>query len=232
MQNTSVVFKLRLAIFTLLILAGMPAFAKEIKTLEDFNKYNELHVQRVEKLGVYLFQRFGSDFPDLNIKLVREFLAQHDYPKLNETDIQKELFQLYGMRLTSRALQERRLELVRRLHQAEHEYAYAFFAHAGLLHEDGTLKFAALQLQRLEMIADAVDRYRNPLAEEEFARPMRPASEMPSLNSREQWLASKLEERYSIITRGLMYADNIECVWRLMHTKETAPTKFQRAVRN
>lgn len=215
MLHTTLFILLRSAIVAICLCISLLSFAFEIQTLQDFRAYNLLHVQRVQKLGVYLYNKFPGEFPDLNVSLVEGFLAQHDYPKLNEPELQRDLFRLYGRPIDSAEMIKLRNEVVARVNEAEHEYAYAYFAATDLLNENGSLTSAAQQLLRIEMIADLVDRYLNPLAAEEFAREMRPASEMPALTPREKWLAQHLERRYFELVRGMLYHDNVACGVRL-----------------
>jgi hypothetical protein len=200
----------------ILFLAAVAADARVINTLEDYDLYNDLHVIRIGLVGEDVWSENEAEFPDVTLSLLRQFLSRHDRAK-KDPEIRRKLFKLYGQPINTPELIALRDELAAEVNARDAVYAFEFFLTNKLINdEDGTLKPAAPQLLRIEMIADYVDRYMNPLSAEEFAREKYPNSEHPLLTPREKQMASRAEINYFKVVKGYLYSDYLNCEARLV----------------
>jgi hypothetical protein len=206
---------LKYFISNILFLTVVAADAQVIKTLGDYRLYNELHIVRTDLIGEDVLLHNPEDYPDVTLLLYRTFIPRHDRAKRNK-NLLRQLFELYNQPINTPQMLALRNSLAAKLNAIDAIYAYEFFEKNHLIYENGALKPAAVQLLRIEMIADFVDRYKNPLAGEEFGREQYPNSVHPLLTDHERVIATAAESRYFDVVKGYLYSDYSNCEAKLV----------------
>ena len=180
-----------------------------VRGLPDFVHHTDLHIKRVKKLGLALFDMHPELFPDVDRKLLSEILTYHDAEKLNPRfksingkPFYEELYERYGKKAN--------FDVIEDMNAKGKAFVKELLSEKGLNPKDTTGKNKAKllrirrQLKRIEDIADLVDRGSSPVTPEEFGRKMDKASSFMK-NSKDAALARKLEKAYPKIVEGLEY---------------------------
>ncbi len=169
-----------------------------MQTVSDFRRYTEFHQERVRILAHEALRRYPERFSHVSAELLNRYLALHDRNKLAPTFLEP-LFSLYGQSVSqmSEAEQKRARTLIESFNAADAKDVSDFFE------RNPESRGAKEQLEKLEKIADLVDRGSSPLSSEEFGRAMQPASRFfQSPEPRDLQLLQELERDYAALTRG------------------------------
>ena len=208
-----------------LILFTTSAFTDEVprryvNSVVDLVAHMHAHIDRTLALSEYLFEHhaaaFGFDSADRN--LVKDLIHLHDQSKVNSSKLFQQKF--YRPQPDSRTIPERLFEVygrqdllsqrnavVRDLNAIDQRVAQVYFERKGLLGADGEPNAKARSLLRFEKIVDLVDRGMDPVAREEFGRPLLRASEYLT-DATDRKLAAQLEAYYSLLTRRPLRVPN------------------------
>ncbi|WP_374077470.1 hypothetical protein [Bdellovibrio bacteriovorus] len=178
----------------LFVLAGL-FFAATVKaatyveTEADFAKHIELHRQRVAALGLALA---AKEYPSVDQRTLRFFLLLHDSSKTKST---ADLYRFYGKTgLTEQEIGDLK-KTVQHINDVDSRMAEKFFRRFKINAQEAEV------FLWIEKVADLVDRSSDPVATEEFARKMTPASEYMK-DERSRSAALFLEKRYNGIVSG------------------------------
>lgn len=172
-----------------------------MSTLTEFKIATEEHQQRVLQLGQALFQKFATDFSNLNLDLVTQFLNLHDHSKTSvlpdgTTQIEA-LYQFYGVNKSDLPENEKFkiLSTINYINYLDSQKALEFFNSAHLISNTGELTEEAHHLLLIERISDMVDRGEHVSSTKEFNRKLLPASK---ILENEKWAhyAHFLEKNY------------------------------------
>ena len=182
--------------------------AQKLTSLTDFKVATIEHQKRVLTLGVALFGNFNTDFTNLNLNLVTQFLALHDHSKTSilpdGTNQIEVLYQFYGVNKSDLAESERFqiLSTINYINYLDSQKALEFFNQSGLISDTGELSDAAQNLLLIERISDMVDRGEHVLSTKEFNRKLTPASQ---ILENQKWIiyAEYLEKNYSQIIESV-----------------------------
>ncbi len=192
-----------------------PTVRHFVKNIHDFTIHTQLHIKRVERIGLYLFKKFPNEFKQLDQKIVHNFLKKHDQGKVNvslwkdkgKKPIIDKIYKYYNVPKESISPKELALlgKAVDDLNAMDTMVAYQFFRDNKLYTATGEISPKAHQLLRLEKLADIIDRGKNMVSPEEFAKKaMIPASKWFK-NHKEQLMAMSTEHDYNKIIAGLDY---------------------------
>lgn len=168
---------MRLLMLALIFLASNTAFAAYVNDLSEFKHHCILHRTRVALLGRQLRTNF---YPEVDIRLLENYLQLHDAAKVtNQPKVYRtygfqsppieSLFNHYG-KISIRGKDQQIGRVLRMIDILDEEIRSVFFTTFGTTH--------ARELREIEMLADLVDRGMDPVAREEFGRPMLKASEI------------------------------------------------------
>ena len=165
---------------------GADLFAEQVK----------VHRQRVVELALAVRRQFFDQYGMIEPELIKDYLAIHDLPKTTPA-FAKRFGEFWGKNPESLepGPASRLKETIQDLNQTEKELKVAFWKKRA-----STDPLIVQRLGMLELVADFVDRGIDPVAEIEFGRPMKLASEsMREVELRHQ--AAWAEMRYeSIVT--------------------------------
>jgi hypothetical protein len=206
----------KILIAFVMTMVAATAHARVIDTQGKYHVYNILHKKRVYVLGDFVLFNNPDAFPDLvnELSAVHEGLWEHDDEKF-VPEIEDLLYSIYGVKINTPQLAARREYIVGRLNNGDKVRLHAFFDRHKWLNPDGTYKPAAEQFIRLVNIVDYIDRVKNWLSPEEFARDIYPLAEHPDLNPTDLEIGNKTALRYGIIVRGYSYPEvdegDIDC---------------------
>lgn len=169
-------------------------------SVDQYLLHMKMHRTRVKRLAVLLYERFQNQFANVNPELVTEFIDLHDLSKVNDqyslhNPISKRLAETFGKDQNLPEIQETIGAAVLELNDIDQGLAREFFQSKGLLAEDGTYSETAIELLRIERIADLVDRGFDRIAHIEFGRQLSRASEF-LVNETDQVMALYLEDIY------------------------------------
>lgn len=187
-------YKKELIITIILILSSLlaiPAHSLQyVASASDFQLHIQLHRRRVVLLGSYLAKQ---EFPEISAELAENFLLLHDTSKTLKQTITS-LYAFYGKNnLDADQLADLK-KTITFLNSIDTAYADSFF---------DTYQLSSLEREQLlliEKIADLVDRSMDPVAEEEFGRKMKLASEFIQ-DANQNTLAKLLESKYKDLIR-------------------------------
>jgi hypothetical protein len=154
---------------------------KYVNSLSDFMIHTEAHIARVETIGMDIADKF-PEFKDVDLKLLRAYLGQHDKAKVQgwekQGSIARELYPFYGKNFEELTGEEKaKLKAVRDdlLKPKDERISKNFLEHHGLI-VDGRLTPMGKLFERIAMIADQVDRVMCPVSKEEWGKNMDPAT--------------------------------------------------------
>lgn len=207
-------------LLTLTTLSGVAWGQRFISELADFERHIALHRQRVVILGLTLAK---EHFPSLDLRRLEQYLSLHDLSKtslaestrasLGDLDNRKpseRLFEFYGKANLNESERQELRNLVSHINRIDFTVSSQFFS------QDPKTNPEAQEFRQIEQIADLVDRSFDPIAAEEFGRPMKPASEFledPEMRRLSAWL----EQRYPETTTHLQYTTVERCRRTLHH---------------
>lgn len=168
---------------------------------DEFNSYVKTHRQRTRLLALELFQSYPESYADVTIDQVDAFLQLHDLSK-SIPEISHRLYKQYSRPIhTANKRQKEEFQAwVNYLNNRDLQNAQKFFVQNNLSEEQ------IVQLLEIEKIADLVDRSFDPVAQEDFAKVMVPASEFLKNEAMAQ-KAKLLEANYLKITHGRAFLD-------------------------
>ncbi len=165
---------------------------------QDLADHFRLHVQRVKRLGLALYDSHPDDFPGIGREDVKAFLSVHDIAKFNRLAA---LYSIYGIGYhpPTAELREKVEEIVEGLNEADLRIREAYL-------RDFPIR-AVNSLYRIERIADVVDRNTDPVAKEEFAISL---GQEPPLSAflkepRDLEMGRELKDRYGDLVADLAY---------------------------
>lgn len=185
----------------------------------EFRVHTQLHIRRVEKIGLYIYKNHPEQFKNVDRDLAQKFLQKHDQGKVNynlwkaqgEDPIIKQIYKYYNVpkqQITPQQFTEMK-HSIQKLNDMDAKIAKAFFKEHKLIKPNGELSDSAQELLRLEHLADLVDRGKNIVSPEEFAKKaMIPASKMFK-NTFDTTVAAEAEAQYAKIIKGLDYTDRV-----------------------
>lgn len=157
---------------------------EEISSLEDFVIHTEKHRSRVFFLGLEIYRRYNKYFNLVDESLLKEFLLLHDQAKILFVEdryiFAHKLYNKYFGKDLKELDEKKKKEakvLVKIINHYDNKMARSFFKSNDLI-KDRKLTKAALQMKRIEQIADMIDRGTHPDCALEFGRQMKPASEL------------------------------------------------------
>jgi hypothetical protein len=175
-----------------------------------------VHRAEVQNLADILLYYREDAFPTLskNRGLVEEYLSLHDKAKLDPVYFWS-LVRFFGIDFENLDEDEKTFafELIEEINMRDQLSSQAFFVCNNLIDQDGNLNQVALDLLSLEKICDTVERGLSLLAENEFGRPMVPASKYLT-NPKEMTLARWLEnhENRHLAPSQTVYCQTLEVV--------------------
>lgn len=174
-----------------------------VTDFDTFLTHTESHIERVKRLGIELYRRYPVAFSHVDEKTLTQYLSLHDRSKtlgaFSKNSIASRLYRYYGkdLKVMSAADQQEFQKLIDALNESDAQVSKEFFGRHRLLNAEGEFTSGALEMMKIEKIADMVDRAQSPVSIEEFGKQMTPASE---------WLSNPLESRMaSSIERGSVY---------------------------
>ena len=177
-----------------------------VKNIEDLKQHFDCHRQRLMVLAQALVIQYPEHFKELkNTNLLQEFLHLHDAAKFSHLE---DLFMYYNTRpLFSNVYEAEKFKsLVARVNAQDELVRLNFFKLKALCGENSTeYNKQAKLLIEIERLVDMVDRGLDPVAIEEFAREMRPASEMFAIDSKDYIMAKYLEQEYHNLVGHLSF---------------------------
>ena len=185
------------------------AHAEFVNSVEDFKMHCNLHQARVVALGLALRARY---YPNVDVRHLENFLRLHDAAKTTmDSDIYslcgfqspplEALYAFYGTTLP-RGSKSELGEVTSRVNRIDEAISAIFFKAFGTNE--------AKELREIENLADLVDRGMDPVAAEEFGRPMRLASSYCK-NENLKTYAEWLEQNYTKIVEGLEFPGTKDC---------------------
>ncbi len=198
---------MRCCCLLIICLWSLQVVAQDIRTSVDFSKYTQLHIQRVQRLGLELKKQYPNHFGDLDDKILQRFLNLHDQSKL-KPEILKDLSQFYGRSMDSLTSTEKIhfTRLKDALNKQDFEIRLNFLKQNGLMGAEGKISIRGRKILYLEKVADLVDRGSSFGSPIEFGRPMNPASSyLKSPISKK--MAQALESMYPKLTEGMKYKE-------------------------
>lgn len=173
-----------------LIASAISADRIFVTSVEDFFEHTRLHRERVKVLGVELFKSHPNLFYGLTLEQVQGVLSAHDEAKV--TTFYRVLYENYGGPVDK--------SIVDALNAKDKEFMDAALKRFGIDNDPELLT----KMNRIEKIADMVDRGMSEVTPEEFGRPMKRASEfMGGILDRQ--LAIELENKYQSVVSGFNY---------------------------
>lgn len=184
----------------ILIFSGpICADSRYVGNISDFEIHIEAHIERVGFLGKALYEEYPERYAELDADLLEQFLRVHDQAK-REQNIMEGLFEFYAIpKEQMTEWQEQQMQRqIDELNGEDDLVVYQFFETHNLIRSDGRPEHRAELYQEIATISDLVDRGLDPVAAEEFARRMKPASEF--LEGKQRSLAVFLEQNYWQIT--------------------------------
>lgn len=141
------------------------------------------HRKGVKLLGLELLNRRPDAFPSLasDPECVGNFLEIHDQAKLQPKYFW-EMLRFFGVNFKTLAYEQRLVaqSLVFEMNSVDQENARMFFESNGLIDADGQMSSKAIELLRIERIADAVERGSSRISSREFGRKLTKGSEFLS----------------------------------------------------
>ncbi|MBL6988599.1 MAG: hypothetical protein ISR65_02430 [Bacteriovoracaceae bacterium] len=183
----------------------------------SFQREIELHIIRVEFLGMELAKLHPGIFWGIDKKKLRKFLRIHDRQKIEPPDIEVitlnprdyrffllDLWNMRGKNMKDFSGEEYNYNrrVIDDLNYADREKALTFFIEHKMVHAGSNqLTDAANKFLLIEKIADVVDRGMYQDARAEFGKKMLPASEFLK-DDFDRKLAKSLEEHYHEIING------------------------------
>lgn len=173
---------------------------KLVNSLEEFVEHTRLHRERVKALGLELLRSHPDLFKGLTAQQVSSILEAHDMAKVSAKSIAPDGKPFY------RTLYEqgygKRLDrgIVDALNTQDKEFMEKTMARFGLK-DSPDLR---AKMERIEKIADFVDRGMSNVSPEEFGRPMDKASTFMQVDE-DKKLAMELEKKYHRVTEKLSY---------------------------
>lgn len=173
---------------------------KLVGSVEEFYEHTQKHRARVKALGMELFKSHPELFEGLDRAQVEHVLDAHDQAKVRpsvKAPDGRPFYQVLYKEGFGKGLDR---SIVDSLNASDKEILERAEERLGV---KGNPDLKA-KVERIEKIADLVDRGMSPVSSEEFGRKMEKASRfLTSAEDRE--LAKFLEKRYSTITKGLQY---------------------------
>lgn len=184
-----------------------------VRNFADFKTHTKLHIKRVENIGIYMYKKHPEHFTHIDDDLARRFLQKHDQGKVNyklwyqerKKPIIKKIYKFYNVpkEAISKAEFKKLKESVDSLNDMDTRVAHKFFKDNNLIKPNGELSESANELLELEHLADLVDRGKNIVSPEEFAKKaMIPASNWFK-KPHEVTIAMDAEKHYTAIIKGL-----------------------------
>lgn len=186
--------------FILILFVSLATFGNPlVESKGDFDRHLALHRKRVLVLGLALRERF---YPHIDAKELKTFLKYHDIAKTDlvhgnlKTSVE-ELYKFYGTRL--RSTEEPQLKhLVDSINLIDRRIALMFLENFKASEQNREL------FQKIERMADLVDRGMDPVASEEFGRLLTKASViLAEIHDVDQVLW--LEDHYQELTEQFQY---------------------------
>ncbi len=183
-----------------------------VNTINDFKTHTNNHIQNVTRLGMYLYhQHKHTYFKDIPEHIVREKLLYHDFEKVahlealqqfgytNERNFSERLYDLYGRSIGNTNFKAK--ALIQELNEYADKFESELLAKHNLIDQSPRSLSVIEKIQRIERVADLVERQMNPVSPEEFGvREMRSATLF--LNSQlEMQMARELTRAYHQIVR-------------------------------
>lgn len=173
---------------------------KYVISVEEFVEHTRLHRERVKTLGLELFKTHPELFEGLKERQVQAILEAHDKAKVSAAargpdgrPFYRVLYEEgYGKRLDRSIVDALNAQDKKFMEEAMKRYHLA---------NDPDLRS---KMERIEKIADFVDRGMANVSPEEFGRPMEKASSFMN-NEADKKLAAELEKKYSRVTSHLNY---------------------------
>lgn len=182
-----------------------------VNNIEDFYQHTELHRKRVRELGLTLFRQHPELFEGLHESQLKAALDAHDLAKISPqalTSDGRPFYQVLYHEGYGRGLDR---EIVDQLNAADKDFMNKTLSKIGLdnnapMSEAQKAKVMDLRtkIERIEKIADFVDRGMSNVSPEEFGRPMQRASTFMQ-NEADIILAQQLEANYTEIVEKFEY---------------------------
>lgn len=184
-----------------------------VQSPAEFRLAMEAHRQRVKLLAIELVRAHPSDFPDVDLKVLRQYAKYHDWGKMGtspkflerfglERPLSEPLAEAWGVKLKANPDSPNRI--VDSLNKVDHALDDRFFARRGIRKE------VADQYKLAMKIPDETDRPKAPLSQvEELGKMATPLTEYRA-GASDQFmrLATWLEANYKrIIPERLNYFD-------------------------
>lgn len=188
--------------FILILFFSVATFGNSlVESKADFDRHLALHRKRVLVLGLALRERF---YPHIDVKELKTYLKYHDIAKTDlvngnlKTSID-ELYKYYGTRLPTD--QESKLQhLVDSINLIDRKIALMFLENFRSSEQNREI------FKRIERVSDLVDRGLDPVASEEFGKPLLKASELLAyMDEIELDQVKWLEKNYQELTEQFQY---------------------------
>lgn len=173
---------------------------KLVESVEEFYEHTQKHRARVKALGLELFRSHPQLFEGLSESQVERVLEAHDQAKVRATvkaPNGRPFYQVLYNEGFGKKLDRNIVDALNANDKQIMEVAEEV---------NGIHKSAELQakMERIEKIADLVDRGMSPVSAEEFGRSMDKASEFLK-SPEDRALAIELEKKYLTVTKDLQY---------------------------
>lgn len=195
----SLPFSVTLQSLTKFVTTVNPNNTKLVNSLEEFYEHTRLHRARVKALGLALLKSHPELFEGLSPRQVGAILEAHDLAKVSPKSVGPDgrpfyriLYDSYGKGLDKISVDS--LNAQDRPYMEKAKSAYGLDKNPDL----------HAKMDRIEKIADLVDRGMSNVSAEEFGRPMDKASNFLK-NDDDVKLAQELEKNYKEITKKLTY---------------------------
>ncbi len=174
-------------------------------TINEFATHIQLHVLRVQQLGLELKRLYPSEFRDVDSKTISDFLQLHDKAKL-EPQTLKELFSFFGRPLESMSTEEKVTfnALKNKLNNHDSKIGIDFLKRKGLISSFGKITVVGRKLLLIQKITDVVDRGLDPISAIEFGKTLATGSGFIH-SPKAKMMAQALETRYTAVVRGLQF---------------------------
>ncbi|OFZ19257.1 MAG: hypothetical protein A2X94_05745 [Bdellovibrionales bacterium GWB1_55_8] len=201
------------------------ASTKQVQSVDQFKWAMHQHRVKVKALALDILNRHRAEFPQVSDEVLSRYIATvHDAGKFR-TEKARQLFGFWGKDIGKLPESERvaALAVVRELNDAEKKSAARFFASHGISPD------VRPQFEKIEKLADGIDRWGARLSLEEFNRSaMKPTSEFfddATIKRIAQEYEADAGSRYLEATSGMHYEDLVRGGFR---TPRRAPAVVSR----
>lgn len=172
---------------------------KLVNSVEEFYEHTRLHRARVKALGLELYRTHPALFEGLSLNQVSMILQAHDKAKASPKSIGPDGRPFYRILYEDGFGKKLDRTVVDALNATDKKFMDEAMKRHGVTTPDLTAK-----MERLEKIADSVDRGMSHVSPEEFGRSMERGS-LFLANSEDKKLAQELEAKYNQVTQKLKY---------------------------